>query len=272
MTDIYYFTGSGNSLGLAKDLAEGLDARLIPMSFANGMDEIKIKAENIGFVFPNHDFQAPVFVQNFINRLTGLEDKYLFAVCNYGLSAGKALKKLDKLLGKRGGRLFAGFAVIMPHNGIGSRLQDEETRKGFLECWDQHKAKIIDTFKNKKESKLESASAIGGFFRNKAGKMLSGLFRFIEIIIRKGAKGLEYVADDNCNGCAVCEKVCPVGNIEIKDERPFWGEKCVNCFACLHWCPQKSVSLGGNDLRIDRGYHHPNVKLTDMINKKPASL
>jgi Fe-S-cluster-containing hydrogenase component 2 len=57
-----------------------------------------------------------------------------------------------------------------------------------------------------------------------------------------------------------------VGNIRLEAGRPEWGEACAGCFACLHWCPRGAVTLGGHDLGIRR-YHHPAVRLADMVRR-----
>ena len=82
-------------------------------------------------------------------------------------------------------------------------------------------------------------------------------------LIVGGAKSPALTASDDCNGCGICAEICPVGNIEMADERPRWDERCIDCFACLHWCPERAISLGGRAMGIEP-YHHPDVTLDDM--------
>lgn len=70
--------------------------------------------------------------------------------------------------------------------------------------------------------------------------------------------------DENCNGCGICEKVCPRGNLRMKDSVPTWNHKCEQCFACIHWCPQKALQMGEETKGKPR-YHHPEVSLKEMI-------
>jgi NAD-dependent dihydropyrimidine dehydrogenase PreA subunit len=71
-------------------------------------------------------------------------------------------------------------------------------------------------------------------------------------------------ADENCTGCGTCEKVCPVGDIKMEGGRPVWLHKCTQCFACLQWCPKEAIQFGKGTSGRKR-YHHPDVKLSDMM-------
>lgn len=267
MTDIYYFSGSGNSLAVATDLGEGLQARVRAMTrYPEGL-RAGNELDAVGFVFPSHDFQAPTFVQDWVRHAEGLSSKYVFAVMTYGVSAGSGLTRFAALLREQDATLDAGFAVMMPHNGIGSALQPAETRERLLRSWRLRRRSIIEVIAARKKARLQSSPAVLGFMRRKSWKMLPGLFRFAGVMMREGEQGLAYRADDSCIGCRICARLCPVGNIRMTGQRPEWGPNCVNCFACLHWCPQEAAHLSAHDLCIDHAYHHPDVRLKQMLDQ-----
>jgi Pyruvate/2-oxoacid:ferredoxin oxidoreductase delta subunit len=75
-----------------------------------------------------------------------------------------------------------------------------------------------------------------------------------------------FFTSDSCNGCSICVKLCPVANIEMRNGRPEWKHQCEQCWACFHWCPQKAVQSGKKSAGKTR-YHHPDVKIADLIRR-----
>ena len=58
--DIYYFSGTGNSLAVARDIAEKTIGKLISIPSVMNKNKIKTNAEVIGVVFPLHGiFRIP---------------------------------------------------------------------------------------------------------------------------------------------------------------------------------------------------------------------
>ena len=77
-------------------------------------------------------------------------------------------------------------------------------------------------------------------------------------------------APAHCVGCGICEKICPMDNIRLVAERPVFGGNCISCLACFHWCPQEAIwmSKGEEEMKRRFKYHHPDVKLNDILKQK----
>ena len=79
-----------------------------------------------------------------------------------------------------------------------------------------------------------------------------------------------FFADGRCNGCGICAKVCPSGNVSMVDGKPRWAGHCEQCLACLQWCPTKALQYGKKTERYQR-YHHPEIKVADVVAMAPPA-
>lgn len=69
-TEIYYFSGTGNSLHVAKELQKRIpETDLIPIVSLLNQDVIATNGETVGFVFPIHLMSVPVPVKKFLEKL-----------------------------------------------------------------------------------------------------------------------------------------------------------------------------------------------------------
>ncbi|MBN1155010.1 EFR1 family ferrodoxin [candidate division KSB1 bacterium] len=262
--DIYYFSGTGNSFVVAEYLAKKLNGRLIAVTSRMNQTSITVEANVVGFVFPTYDFKPPRIMEDFVRKLKHIGSAYLFAVCTYGLAASRSLHHFDKVLQSCGGHLSAGFTVPMPHNGIGSGAMDAAQHRRMYESWKIKRDEIYAYIDARNEGKIEASNWLIDFFRPPVLKMMPYALKFLMVMLFKGVNSLVLKADSNCDGCGICKVICPVNNIEIIDAKPRWSDHCVSCFACLHWCPEEAISLGGINMNIKR-YHHPEVTIADML-------
>ena len=279
-SEIYYFSGTGNSLVVARDIADKINGNLISISSLINKDKITTNADVIGIVFPVYYVglaNIPLIIQEFVMRLDKISKKYIFAVCTYGGGAGSTLKMLDEMIKTRGGHISLGFGVQMPQNAFRKPFENKEK---LYNNWKNEKLIFIyENVKARNEGWFDKDSSFNGIVIKILDKMMK--IDFLKPIfinpMKKTAKipkdknptikeiiplmDKSYYADDNCIGCGTCSKICPVQNIKLVDDKPVWQHKCENCLACIKWCPQKAVH-GYGELPI--GYHHPKVDISDM--------
>jgi ferredoxin len=267
-SEIYYFSGTGNSFKVAKDISNKLNAKLLPIIPSKEKETVKSNAEVIGVVFPIYEFKAPDLINNFIKKLSTPSSTYFFAVCTYGVMPLKTMKRLEKIFISQGKKLSGGFNVKMPHNGLGySRIPIKKQKKMFKN-WKIKCEYIIDYVKSRRQGTIEKSNVIDRIILiGLLIKLLPKVLPMLKQALFKGWDSLGFYADENCNTCKICEKVCPMDNIEMIEQKPKWGEKCLSCFACLQWCPKQSIQIANLTKKMER-YHHPDVKLKDIINQK----
>ena len=82
---ILYSSGTGNSLAIARQLAEQLHEPLTPLVDAAGVDMTNEK--RIGLVFPTYDFNLPPALPEMVSHLKISPKSYVFTVvtCGYHL-------------------------------------------------------------------------------------------------------------------------------------------------------------------------------------------
>jgi ferredoxin len=99
-------------------------------------------------------------------------------------------------------------------------------------------------------------------------------FLFSRYIEKKRDSGLfspniddHFWVDDKCNLCGICQKICPVNNIEMEKQSIIWNNNCEKCLACIQWCPKQAIQFDEDTLKRTR-YHHPNVTVSEIIGNK----
>jgi ferredoxin len=258
---IYYYTGTGNSLWSARKLSDALtDTQLVSITNAS-VDIIHSTSERIGLVFPVHIWGLPSLVVDFVNRLEIDPSKYYFALAVNAGQVAATLIQLQTLMQARGLNLSSGFSLNLPSNYIpwGGAVSPEAQQKKFHDAIEKIN-RIAATIKSKETKPLEKGPLWQNIF-------LSLIYRQSYNAVHKMDKS--FWADDKCNNCAICKKICPTQNILIKSSKPVWQNRCDQCFACLQWCPEEAIQYGKNTSKKKR-YRHPEIKLSEMLACVPA--
>ncbi len=263
MTTIYYFSGTGNSLHTAKCLQEKLnDCELLPIASLMKQESITATSEKVGFIFPIHCRALPKIVHDFVEKIDLSNTKYIFALATKGSPFKQlVMQVLNLLLQPKNKTIDAVFEIrIFSNNIFGT--------KGISPL--PSKKKRERRIRNA-ESKLDD---IVGLIRDNQQGKNSEIFHFAlkgsykSHLEEVNTTDEKYYSDENCNGCGICEKLCPVDNIKLVNEKPEWQHKCQQCLACLHYCPQKAIQLGEFTPGRER-YNHPKIKLKELIDQNP---
>jgi len=253
---IFYYTGTGNSLWVARQTAETLGDASVHAMTEWLRTRPPIDAESIGLVFPVYIWGVPAPVMRFIAALPDLNGRYIFAFATNGGQVSNTLVQLEKLMAGRSLKLSAGFDITMPSNyipwgGPGPKQVQEQRFQAA-------RAKIAakgPELRPRREMPLEKGPL---WQRIVFSAVYKACFGYVP---RMDAK---FWADDKCTNCGICARVCPARNITIESGKPLWHHACEQCFACLQWCPTEAIQYGKRTMRFER-YHHPEVVLKDVL-------
>lgn len=249
---IFYFSGTGNSRWIAQKIAEGTEDRaadIVPLIKEKKEPYKAGPGEAVGFVFPVYAWGAPEILTDFARRVILDKNNYTFAACTCGAEAGNAVKKFSGIV-----PLKSGFSFVMPNNyvvaskvyspGKVQKLIDEARERLSYVCAAINDRKEVMDVKRGPMAGIKSSLACGAF--NKFGRRTD-----------------KFSADEKCTSCGMCAEICPAGTISIKDGRPEWGGKCIQCLACINRCPEEAIQYGKNSYKNGRYYFEKDVKTAE---------
>lgn len=258
--EIYYFTGTGNSLALARHMAKrlGNDVRLISLEERHGKENglVELEAEVTGLVFPVYCFGMPLIVARFISRIASCRSHYVFGLANCAGIPGFALKQLHELLASRQIRLNASLNVTMPSNYLpfGGAWAVEKQQRAFARA-EVKLDKFASAVNARQDTPLKTSWLPPVFLT----RMLYNKFA---PTLADGAQ--RFKSTSLCTSCGLCARICPTGNIELNCGRPHWGKRCEQCMACIQWCPVNAIRIEGVKAG-KKHYHHPEVDVKDLL-------
>ncbi|MDB0439032.1 EFR1 family ferrodoxin [Clostridioides difficile] len=252
---IYYFSGTGNSLVVSKTLKEMLNgnSEVIPLAIHKKERNIDINEDILIIVFPVYFADVPDIVKSFIDKLNFNSNPDIYAIATCNGVAGHSLFTINKLLKKKGKELSAGFIIDMPGNALITPLDVEEER---LKNFTNRVSEITKCIKNLESGKIEGKNNLKSYIDSFTLRLVG---KNMQIATTK------FFAEDNCNGCGTCKRVCPLENISIVDRKPKWGNECERCLACFHWCPKEAINIKKSFLTDRKKYHHPDVTVKDIF-------
>jgi len=267
-TTIYVFSGTGTSLAISKKISSTLkntEIVSIPSILENmGENEIEVKSSKIGIVFPCYFGSIPNLVLEFIRKTSFERAKYIFAVVTSGGNTGNSLKLLAKELNAKGKKLDYGKSVSVSSNYIVAWYYRISCKKG------KQLEKALQSFNNKSIQFAKDISCEKSDI-DKSSYFLYKFSRFIsskKIVQDTRPWDREFNANEKCNGCSTCYKVCPVKNIKMSNHKPDFQHNCQRCMACIQYCPNNAIMYNGKSINRPKYFHpdFPAKKIIDFIN------
>lgn len=237
---IYYFSGTGNSLYIAKRLAEALGHKTCDMAQAATYSEDLDKGESIGFVFPIYAWGLPRVVEDFLRILKRpTHYHFTFAVMTCGDDVGYTDVLLKKELAKRNWELHAAYSIQMRNTYVclpGFDVDNEQVARSKQVAMEKQLQHIMGQLAHHK----------------RVYELTRGSMPWIKSYVLRPLFNLFLISDNRfkvnkelCVKCGKCVRLCPLHNIEMKkNDTIIWNGHCTHCLRCYHICPHHAINYG----------------------------
>ena len=258
---IFYFTGTGNSLYIARQLAgENTELLSIPQMMKQG--KYDFEADEIGLVYPIYGHMPPYMVRQFIQKAK-LNAKYKFAVLTYGARKCDSVEIWDRI-SRKASNAFDYIGMVdnwLPNFDMNEQIKIDKHIPENLQ-------KITTDINQQKhwhepvteEERLQHQ----GFMQR------SGLDPEVGFLMKSEKC---FAVTDACIDCGICTYVCPRGNYELTSRGVKTSGDCEFCFACIQNCPQKAIQFrksedgsfpDGTEKNPNARYRNEHVSLMDL--------
>ena len=245
---VFYFTATGNSLFIAKQLSDA------PLSIPQELKKSNLvyEADEIGFVFPDYAAAAPMIVREFIEKVQ-FKASYIFSVITFGNASVNVAEWWNGYAKGKGLNNNYINSILMVDNYLPVFDMNEQVK--IDKQTDQNMAAIIEDITAHKD--FIAPSEMGWFTK----EMLQGMQ---EMHFSQTSEQLIKLDTSKCIECTTCTEVCPRGNFSLTSGGLKISGICEYCLGCILNCPQHALSLE-RERNKDARYRHPDISLNEII-------
>lgn len=247
---VFYFTGTGNSLYIAKQIEED------PVSIPQAMKQetMDLTAERIGIVAPIYGHEMPQMVKDFLKKAAFHTD-YFYILLTYGNRHGGAAELAKQYCDACGVTVNYINVIQMVDNWLPSFDMNEQ------KAIDKHIPQQLMPILADLSAKKNAISPVTDTDRAAHQQFLAGISRMPTDAWQHLLR-----VTDACIGCGICEKVCPSGSIWVENGAAVHhAGNCQTCLACVHACPQKAIGLTVPEKNPDARYRNEHISLQEII-------
>lgn len=243
---ILYFSATGNSEYIAKNIAYLNNDEVMDMTpYLQKNEAMDLSSDKPYVVIaPIYISTMPTIIIDLLkkSKLKGNQNIYFIMTCaGSGVSGAAAF---IKPLVKKMKMIYRGVEHLsMPQNYLMFfTVKDKEENDLKMEKAISRVPALAEKIKNNENFDMTKV----GLMHKLSVKPVIWMFDVFFI------KPKKFYTTDECIGCSICAKACPLNNITMVDNKPKWGKTCVHCTACINRCPKRAIEYGKKTLGKNR--------------------
>ena len=246
---ILYFSATGNSKYVTIRISENIHEEMKRIEDCIIENKYRFADKQIGIISPTYFWGMPSIVCDFLKK-SQFHTDYLYFIATYGTTPGAIGVLANKAIQNRDIDAFYSVRMVDTYTPV-FNISTKEKQKKFTKNTETEIETIIKCVQERAHNKKIKHSLPAFLVKRIAQPIYN----------RKARLTRRLSVNENCIGCGLCEKKCPVQAIQIYKGKPIWvKKKCTMCLGCLHRCPEFAIQCGKNT--IDHGqYTNPNVKI-----------
>ena len=247
---VFYFTATGNSLYVAKQVD---DNRISIAQAIHDHEKIYI-ADTIGIVCPVFGHEMPELVKEFL-KASQFKTDYFYILLTYGNRHGGAAELAKKYVESLEIHPAYINVILMADN--------------FLPGFDMEEEKALDKKAEEQIRRIQTDIAQKKIYFSPVTENDRKVHRvFLDYIAQMGSSADHdlYKITEECIGCGICAKVCPKKCFHLEGQRSVWNsDGCISCMACIHSCPMLAIRLKMPEKNPHARYRNENISLCEIV-------
>ncbi|GAB1401514.1 EFR1 family ferrodoxin [Elusimicrobiota bacterium] len=235
-SDIYVFSGTGNTLSIAKKIAGVFNSKNVLTKVhrieATDPKNVDLNA-TIGIGCTVACWNTYPLVKKWLKELPVSNGTEVFLFDSMGDSSFKMIASIAKELEKKGYKIIGSKEFKMPNNFL--LVENEEKKLKKLNITMKLVEKFAEDIITEKNCKVKGGLIYSLFFMVTSLLLKTWHWKLSQKIF--GFK----INHQICTKCGLCADICPKNNITMS-EFPVFNNRCEICVRCVSYCPVKAIS------------------------------
>lgn len=248
---IFCYSGTGNCLDMAKNIAARLgNTDIVMMRKYPAVTDVR-EAKCVGFIFPCYGGGLPGHVERYIRDIRVSPDAYTFGIVQCAAYKGEGLSRLNEIIPLKYWAAVThqcSCIWLFPHDLTMPKMSAAESQTRS----EEYAKKFADDIRNRTFTGRKPPKAAINSLEHSGWPLIAW------------AKGQQLRANDSCILCGQCAKLCPVGNIRYTGKAVVFGDSCISCMGCIQYCPQEAINIGRITEKRER-YHNANITAAELM-------